>query len=88
MTSIGLTTGPFDAAAFGAPTLAFSREEYLGRIAKLRAAMLDEGIDLFHYGRSFFFSNITLLNNNVQLSFEMLEVPKLPWQLIDDSSEF
>ncbi len=46
MTNIGLTTGPFDAAAFGEITLAFSREEYLGRIAKLRAAMLDEGIDL------------------------------------------
>lgn len=46
MTSIGLTTGPFDAAAFGEITLAFSREEYLGRIARLREAMREEGIDL------------------------------------------
>ena len=46
MTGIGLTTGPFDVAAFGEITLPFSRDEYLGRIAKLRAAMLDEAIDL------------------------------------------
>ena len=46
MTGIGLTTGPFDAAAFGEITLAFSREEYLGRIAKLRTTMHEEGIDL------------------------------------------
>jgi Xaa-Pro aminopeptidase len=46
MTNIGLTTGPFDAAAFGEQNLPFSREEYLGRIAKVRAAMLEEGIDL------------------------------------------
>jgi Xaa-Pro aminopeptidase len=46
MTSIGLTTAPFDAAAYGEPDLAFSREEYLGRIAGIRQAMRDEGIDL------------------------------------------
>mgnify|MGYP004243057307 CR=1 FL=1 len=45
MTSIGLTTGPFDAAAFGEPTLAFSREEYLGRIAKLRAGRSRPRVD-------------------------------------------
>jgi Xaa-Pro aminopeptidase len=46
MTSIGLTTAPFDAANYGDPDLVFSREEYLGRIARLRGAMIDEGIDL------------------------------------------
>jgi Xaa-Pro dipeptidase len=46
MTGIGLTTGAFDASTLGEITLAFSREEYLGRIARLREAMREEGIDL------------------------------------------
>ena len=31
MTGVGLTTGPFNASAFGEIALPFSRDEYLGR---------------------------------------------------------
>ncbi len=46
MTSLGLTPGSTNIEALGEPQLAFSEEEYRGRIAKLRALMSEAGIDL------------------------------------------
>lgn len=46
MTSVGLTPGVFDPEAVEDVELPFSREEYLGRIDRVRAAMREQGIDL------------------------------------------
>ncbi len=46
MTNVGLTPGAFDASAAGTPDLAFTKEEYLSRIDRVRALMDRDGIDL------------------------------------------
>lgn len=46
MTTEGLTPGVFDPTALAEADPAFPREEYLGRVEKLRALAADAGIDL------------------------------------------
>ena len=46
MTNIGLTPGVFDPASVTGQRLAFSKEEYLGRIEKVCGLMHEQGIDL------------------------------------------